>query len=36
MSYNEVESGGVWKPEVVGDKLEGVLKSRRKATECSG
>jgi hypothetical protein len=29
--YNEVESGGVWKPEVVGDKLEGVVKSRKTA-----
>lgn len=31
MSWNEVESGGVWKPKEVGEKLEGVLKSRKKA-----
>jgi hypothetical protein len=29
MSWNEVESGGVWKPKDVGEKLEGVLKSRK-------
>jgi hypothetical protein len=29
MSYSEVESGGAWKPEGVGEKLEGVLKERR-------
>jgi hypothetical protein len=28
--YNEVEtSGGRWKPQVVGQKLEGILKSRQ-------
>jgi hypothetical protein len=32
MAWNEVESGGVWKPENVGDKLEGVLKSRESRT----
>jgi hypothetical protein len=26
--YKEVESGGMWKPEEVGAKFEGVLKSR--------
>jgi hypothetical protein len=36
MSYNEVESGGVWKPEVGGEKLEGILKSRRKASGRNG
>lgn len=28
MGYNEVVDGGVWKPEVVGEKLEGTIKSR--------
>lgn len=27
--YKEVESGGVWKPKIVGDTFEGVLKSRK-------
>jgi hypothetical protein len=31
MAWNEVETGGVWKPKEVGEKLEGVLKSRRTA-----
>jgi hypothetical protein len=30
MAWNEVETGGVWKPKEVGEKLEGVLKSRQK------
>lgn len=29
MAWNEVESGGSWKPKEVGEKLEGVLKSRQ-------
>jgi hypothetical protein len=29
MAYNEVESSGVWKPTVVGDKFEGILKGRK-------
>ena len=33
--YDEVESG-VWKPEDVGDKLEGVLESRREAAGSKG
>jgi hypothetical protein len=36
MSWNEVESGGVWKPEVVGERLEGVLKSRKMASGRNG
>jgi len=35
-TYNEVETGGVWKPEVVGDKLEGVLKGRKTAQGRNG
>jgi hypothetical protein len=27
--YNEVETAGVWKPTVVGDRFEGILKSRK-------
>lgn len=36
MAYSEVETGGVWKPEVVGEKLEGVLKTRKTAMGRNG
>jgi hypothetical protein len=36
MSYSEVQSGGVWKPEAVGEKLEGVLESRQTASGRNG
>jgi hypothetical protein len=34
--YNEIESVGVWKLENIGDKLEGILKSRKTASGRDG
>jgi hypothetical protein len=36
MPYNEIETGGVWKPKNVGDKLEGILESRKTAAGRNG